>query len=371
MALADTVRMRHPVDVSMFEVNNLKATLDRHTAKPSIHLAIPSIQQYNLTRTILGHPEDILRSIFEHAVEEDALYTAFSSFSQPRPDLAPLSVRSTSRQCAQYADAEPCLWSSLSGVQHSPNSPHPSLIRLWIKRAGPTRPLSFHIAPREHYAYWEDEMTPTILRIFLQHAPRWKDIAFDLDDVLAPIYLDRLTSRVKPKPQQVENLELLASRITDMEVARRLFGTVETYAETVSKFLWGCPKGFTPPATITLPHVKVLGLDVESLDDACRAGFTFGQTRASPSPLRFASYLGYPETLSIQDDEINSEDVLTLIRSAKALGITALALTVPNPDIIVTRCRDCLDKHFWDVHLPHIRSCRVVTDDDGSVEIIL
>jgi hypothetical protein len=234
-------------------------------------------------------------------------------------------------------------------------------------------------------------MTPTILRIFLQHAPRWKDIAFDLDDVLAPIYLDRLTSRVKPKPQQVENLELLASRITDMEVARKLFGTVETYAETVSKFLWGCPKGFTPPATITLPHVKVLGLDVESLDDACRClenlrlanveelkicftgerGFYFWSDARQPFTAALRKLPRVPRKLSIQDDEINSEDVLTLIRSAKALGITALALTVPNPDIIVTRCRDCLDKHFWDVHLPHIRSCRVVTDDDGSVEIIL
>lgn len=411
MALVETVRTRYKVDISMFEPENRAATLARHNRKPTIHLAIPALQQHNLKQPFFAGTEDVLRSIFKDLLEEQALYTAFSSFSQPKASQLPLSVRAISRDCTQYVDGDELMWASVSGYQYSPHSPHPELIKLWIRRAG-KQPLSFHIAPQRHTDddEWEDERTPEILHIFLRHAERWKNIAFELDDKLAPIYANHFADKHKPKPQQLEHLELSASSLTDVTIASSLFSSVKACAGTITKFLWGCPIGFGPSETIILPQVTVLGLDVHSLGDAFSClkklrmprleelkicftgdrGFDFWsdldptgvtallRSHALSEALRHLARM--PTKLYIEDDEIDAEDVKTLIRLANANGIMTLALLVPEPEIVTKQCEELIAENptFWDKvwqgasgqGLPYIKGYRVM-DDDGSVEIDL
>lgn len=352
----------------MFEPANLATTLARHDANPSIHLAIPALQHYNLSKKIL-QCEDVMRSIvFKGLLEEQALYTLFSSFCQPKSTLLPLSVRGVCRNFAEYVDADPTIWASVSGTQHSPNSPHPELIRLWIKRAG-TLPLSFHIAPRRYSngreEELEDEKTQEILEIFLRHAERWKNIAFELDGQMARTYVSHLTNDLKPKPKQLEHLELSATRLSGMDVAFDLFNSVELSAGTVTKFFWGCPMGFRPGGTIALPRVTVLGLDVDLLGDAlaCMSklrmpvleelkicftgnrGFEHwaDHTRRLSRALRKLARM--PSKLYIQDDEMDAEDVKTLIRLAKENEIMTLGLLTPEPEMVTTQCEGLVGRN--------------------------
>lgn len=398
MSLAETVRPRYPVGMSMFEPANMVSTLARHNIKPSMHLAVPALQKHNLKKGAVKQ-EDVLRSvIFKGLLEEQALYTAFSSFCQPKSTLLPLSVRGVCRDYAQYVDADPTIWSSVSGMQHSPNCPHPELIKLWIRRAG-TLPLSFHIALRQHHTdreQWEDEKTLEILGIFLRHAERWENIAFELDDNQARTYVNYFADERKPRPRQLKHLELSAAHLTDMDVANSLFDSVKNHGDTVTKFFWGCPAGFTPSATITLSRVTVLCMDMYRLDDGldCLSmlrmpaleelricfigdrGFNrWSDLGSKPHPLTKAlrKLARMPTRLYIQDDEMDSEDVNTLIRLMKENGIMTLGLLVPEPEMV---CKELIAENATFIGrlmqgIPHIRECRVMRDDDGSIEIDL
>ncbi|KAF5333326.1 hypothetical protein D9611_002311 [Ephemerocybe angulata] len=277
---------RMPVNLeTMFNPENLEATLARHATKPSIHLTVPRLRYFNHTRPFIRLTEDVVRNIFEYVVDGDVMYTAFASFSRPHPRAAPLSIWGISRQCAQWAEAEKGIWAAVSGMQHQPNSPHVELVKRWIQRAdprtprtiqegeGPLRPLSFHIAPPNYEAWgytdeelgdFEDEMTPRILRVFMQHAPRWLDIAFDLDDTLADVYLG-LIGTTSNAPGQVRHLELLANKVSTLRAADEIFKTIELFSGTVTKVMWSGPQDFVSSLVtqpISLPQVEVLGMDV-------------------------------------------------------------------------------------------------------------
>lgn len=268
-------------------------------AKSTIHLAIPRLRELNRrptsgiadTDAILRKlTRDALLEVFRHAVEQDLFHTAFSSFSRPHPRCAPLSLRSLSRDCASDAESLTEVWASVSGAQHTWNSPHPKGIEAWIQRAGDLRPLNFHIAPPD-WRYGQDglpidlgtdsngqprriddTMTPEILRIFMRqkYMKRWNHIAFEFDDALARVYLNGL-SNSPFDPPGVRHLELVAVELTDNAEAQRVFQSIGRYAGSVRKLLWAGPPdmqwtNFGDP--LTLKELKVLGLDVANIDQA-------------------------------------------------------------------------------------------------------
>ncbi|KAJ2916518.1 hypothetical protein MD484_g3932, partial [Candolleomyces efflorescens] len=242
--------------------------------KPTIYVAIRRLRLRNHTKSqkplsLLGLPHEVALAIFKHIFEADSeVHTAFSSFIRPRPTSAPLSLLGISKRCHEYAEGQTELWTNVSGTQHEPNVPHPELIKLWIQRAGDTRKLNFHISPRQYKCPDDlhDEFTEQNLRMFMQHAPRWHHIAFELNDAMAQVYLHHLLDELEPKPREVERVELLAGSVSSQDTARHLFSSIALYSSTVTELHWAGPRGFSPPASLEDDKLKMERLTTFSVD---------------------------------------------------------------------------------------------------------
>ncbi|RXW25774.1 hypothetical protein EST38_g100 [Candolleomyces aberdarensis] len=365
----------------------LKLTVRETTTteeKPTIHVAIPRLRSRNLEQPLLRDlPAEVMLNIFKHAVEVDSeVHTAFSSFIRPRPSSTPLSLLAISKRCNEYAADQTELWTTVSGTQHEPNVPHPELIKLWIQRAGDIRRLNFHISPREYKCPdgVPDEFTERNLRMFMQHAPRWHHIAFELNDAMAQVYLKHLLDESKPKPGAVDCVELLAGSISSHDTARNLFSSIALYSSTVTELHWAGPRNFSPPedASLKMERLTIFSVDAHnmtelvqcldaldapeleelwvciSIQDPGRDG-----VRWSSAVSIFCEALHrlatLPEVLLIQDDDIERVETVTALQTlGSKIGLSRLSIVSSNLAKIVGD----LEEHPYrirDEHSPEYR----------------
>ncbi|TFK29286.1 hypothetical protein FA15DRAFT_664207 [Coprinopsis marcescibilis] len=230
--------------------------------------------QLNDEKPLFGIPNELLDAVVETICEDPTLYCHsffHKRFVRPNKCCPQLPLRSTCRRFQERIDGRSKFWTSLSGTQHGQCVPHPRLLERWIELAGASLELYFHISPplvdcehRGEVVCDPQRFTRQNLEIFMEQAPRWAGIAFDFDDDMASVYLDR-----KPSPKHLKLLELNASRCSN-KIANELLNSITEAVLTVQQLSWTSPQDFrvlSDTNRLIIPALHSLHVAGAAIDD--------------------------------------------------------------------------------------------------------